>query len=143
MNRKKSAPFLEAILESPDDDAVRLVFADFLEENGEPERAEFIRIQIAHHQLNEYDPRRRVLGYRIDALLKRFGTKWRAELPKLDGVIWAHFQRGFVHAVYVTNPDVLAECADTIVDASPVDTLILGGGDESLIAAAQDERIDG
>ena len=30
----------------PEEDAVRLVFADWLEENGEPDRAEFIRVQV-------------------------------------------------------------------------------------------------
>ena len=34
-----------AILESPADDAPRLIYADYLDEHGEPERAEFIRVQ--------------------------------------------------------------------------------------------------
>ena len=38
--------FLRAIIEAPDDDAPRLVFADWLDERGEGERAEFIRVQI-------------------------------------------------------------------------------------------------
>lgn len=37
---------LRRILEDPADDAARLVFADWCEENGESERAEFIRVQI-------------------------------------------------------------------------------------------------
>jgi uncharacterized protein (TIGR02996 family) len=37
--------FLRAIFDAPDDDTPRLVYADFLEEHGEPERAEFIRVQ--------------------------------------------------------------------------------------------------
>lgn len=37
---------LTAIRETPDDDTPRLVFADWLEEHGEPERAELIRAQI-------------------------------------------------------------------------------------------------
>lgn len=36
---------LHAVLANPDDDLPRLVFADWLNDNGEPERAEFIRIQ--------------------------------------------------------------------------------------------------
>jgi uncharacterized protein (TIGR02996 family) len=36
---------LAAIRADPADDTVRLVFADWLEENGEPDRAEFIRLQ--------------------------------------------------------------------------------------------------
>lgn len=38
--------FLTAIIENPDDDAPRLQYADWLEEKGECERAEFIRVQI-------------------------------------------------------------------------------------------------
>ncbi len=37
--------FMAAILAAPDDDLPRLVFADWLDEHGEPERAEFIRVQ--------------------------------------------------------------------------------------------------
>jgi uncharacterized protein (TIGR02996 family) len=35
-----------AVLASPDEDLPRLVYADWLDENGQPERAEFIRVQI-------------------------------------------------------------------------------------------------
>lgn len=38
--------FLQAIIETPDDDFVRLIYADFLEENGQSDRSEFIRVQI-------------------------------------------------------------------------------------------------
>lgn len=38
--------FLTAVYANPDDDNVRLVFADWLDENGDPDRAEFIRAQI-------------------------------------------------------------------------------------------------
>lgn len=38
--------FLAAILDKPDDDGPRLVYADWLEERGETARAEFIRVQI-------------------------------------------------------------------------------------------------
>src|SRR5262249_46661842 len=35
----------QAIVDDPDDDLPRLVYADWLEENGQPERAELIRLQ--------------------------------------------------------------------------------------------------
>jgi uncharacterized protein (TIGR02996 family) len=38
--------FLDAIIDAPDDDELRLVYADWLEEHGDPDRAEFIRVQI-------------------------------------------------------------------------------------------------
>jgi len=39
---------LKAVLAAPDDDLPRLVFADHLEENGESERANWIRYDIAY-----------------------------------------------------------------------------------------------
>ena len=38
--------FLQAIIEDPDHDAPRLLYADWLEERGDP-RGEFIRVQCA------------------------------------------------------------------------------------------------
>ena len=43
--------FLQRIRAFPDDDAPRLVFADWLDEQGDP-RGEFIRVQIALAQLD-------------------------------------------------------------------------------------------
>ena len=42
------AALLKQILANPHDDVVRLVYADYLEEHGERERAEFIRVQIEY-----------------------------------------------------------------------------------------------
>ena len=39
------AAFMRAIIGRPDDDVPRLVFADYLDERGKAERAEFIRVQ--------------------------------------------------------------------------------------------------
>src|SRR5262249_45757874 len=38
--------FLRAIQDEPDNDAVRLIFADWLDEQGQPNRAELIRLQV-------------------------------------------------------------------------------------------------
>jgi uncharacterized protein (TIGR02996 family) len=51
---------LDAVLENPDDDLPRLVYADWLDENGDPKRAEFIRAQIALSLLENED------GYHTD-----------------------------------------------------------------------------
>lgn len=40
---------MQAVLEDPDDDAVRLVFADWFEENDQSDRAELIRLQCRIH----------------------------------------------------------------------------------------------
>jgi uncharacterized protein (TIGR02996 family) len=49
---------LQAIIGSPHDDGLRLVYADFLEENGQPDRAAFIRVQIELANLPQADERR-------------------------------------------------------------------------------------
>lgn len=41
--------FLREIVTQPHEDTPRLVYADWLDENGEPDRAEFIRVQIERH----------------------------------------------------------------------------------------------
>lgn len=45
------AGFIEAIVAAPDDDAVRLVYADVLDDAGQPKRAELIRLQVACRSL--------------------------------------------------------------------------------------------
>ena len=49
--------FLQAIIAEPDDDVHRLVFADWLQENGQEERAEFVRVQIELAALQNPSPR--------------------------------------------------------------------------------------
>ena len=57
--------FLRAITAAPADDLPRLIYADWLDEHGESERAEFIRLQIqlaghpAHHSAETGCPLRR------------------------------------------------------------------------------------
>jgi uncharacterized protein (TIGR02996 family) len=38
--------FIQAVIEAPDADGPRLIYADWLQDNGEPARADFIRVQI-------------------------------------------------------------------------------------------------
>jgi uncharacterized protein (TIGR02996 family) len=39
-------PFLRAVIAAPDDDLPRRIYADWLDERGQSERAEFIRVQV-------------------------------------------------------------------------------------------------
>jgi uncharacterized protein (TIGR02996 family) len=84
--------FLQAILENPDDDGPRLMYADWLTEQGNP-RGEFIRVQCELHTLSADDSRRAVLKERESQLLTVFGHLWRA--PLLTGTP-ARFSRGFL-----------------------------------------------
>jgi uncharacterized protein (TIGR02996 family) len=48
---------LRSVIDNPDDDVPRLVIADWYEENGQQERAEFIRVQIALEGMKLSNPR--------------------------------------------------------------------------------------
>jgi len=67
-----------SILTSSQDDTPRLVYADWLEENGEPERAEFIRVQVGLANLSKKDisgspvnPTHRIIDSRKSELRRR------------------------------------------------------------------------
>ncbi len=90
---------LATIWERPHDDTPRLVYADWLEETGDPAnvaRAEFIRLQCELAELDEDDPRRPELEKREGRLWKAHGRTWRAGLPSPLKV--GKFHRGFPHA---------------------------------------------
>lgn len=92
--------FLRAILARPDDNLPRLVYADYLDERGDP-RGEFIRVQIALSQ-NNLDPE---LKQRERDLFTEYGERWLG--PLSDFVSVATFRRGFVEEVVVVADQYL------------------------------------
>jgi uncharacterized protein (TIGR02996 family) len=77
---------LQAIFEAPDDDLPRLVYADWLDDNGEPERAEVIRLQCG--------PEQEGATSRVRELLEGHGARW---LGPLKGLIeYPTFERGLL-----------------------------------------------
>lgn len=63
--------FLRAIYDDPDDDTPRLVYADFLEENGDPDRAAFIRYACELALSDETDLRWVQLEEETESLLQK------------------------------------------------------------------------
>src|SRR5262245_2358975 len=90
--------FLQAIVEEPDDDAVRLIFADWLEEHADP-RGEFIRAQCELRRLPPADPRRRRLHARAAELFHRHAHEWLGALRPFLLRCW--FRRGFIETATV------------------------------------------
>jgi uncharacterized protein (TIGR02996 family) len=79
-------PFLRALLAQPDDDTLRLAMADWLDENDEPARAEFIRVQVELARGVEDRERRNVLEKRQAEILIEHKHEWvRPFLEALDG----------------------------------------------------------
>ncbi|MBA4067200.1 MAG: hypothetical protein C0501_26540 [Isosphaera sp.] len=86
---------LAAIWDQPHDDTPRLVYADWLDEHDQPERAEFVRVQCAAARLDEGDPHRAELDRRAAALRRKHGSAWKAGLP--PSFRSAGYDRGFVY----------------------------------------------
>ncbi|HEY7426081.1 MAG TPA: TIGR02996 domain-containing protein [Gemmataceae bacterium] len=90
--------FLQAILANPEDDTPRLVYADWLDERGDP-RGEFIRVQCQMAILSADDERRPPLEQQERRLLERHQDEWLGPLRHLLGS-WL-FRRGFLEAITV------------------------------------------
>jgi uncharacterized protein (TIGR02996 family) len=120
--------FLQAICETPDDDAPRLIYADWLQDNGDPERAEFIRVQVQRVSLDPDDPGQRALFARERELQARHGGAWLAELPVLKGVRWGrrgkhprlYFERGFVAGAQFGSFAALRASESAMLEAAPL-----------------------
>jgi uncharacterized protein (TIGR02996 family) len=125
---------LRAICENPREDTPRLVFADWLEENGQPERAAFIRTDIAMSLRDEWDadrlkwessdlPEKAALGVRM--------RMWPIPDTRGKGLVWhdAWFhggrllRRGFPWAVLVYDLRVLRDRVTELFASYPIDYL--------------------
>jgi uncharacterized protein (TIGR02996 family) len=118
-----------AVLTAPDDDLPRLVYADCLEENGDPDRAAFIRAQIELAKQPEYEP------FPVYCKTRRpewvTGEPWQTNLvPFPPGVAleWPAeaFHRGFGWAVRVHFISVALDGVSALFGREPVGELYLG-----------------
>jgi uncharacterized protein (TIGR02996 family) len=94
-DRLEVLALLRAIKETPEDDAPRLILADWLEEHGEPDRAEFIRLQcrLAQVPLGLAPPAR--LAKRESDLLGEHAAAWGAAFAAPRSEV--RFRRGLLH----------------------------------------------
>jgi uncharacterized protein (TIGR02996 family) len=117
---------LREVLEVPGDDTPRLVLADWLEEHGEPDRAEFIRVQVALARLageegasvaddcqypRGWGPGERALHRQARELFGRNGhwsvLRFPDEAPYGGWVYhapeWLHWRRGFLRTLVLPS----------------------------------------
>ena len=118
--------FLEDICGHPEDEATRLIYADWLDDRDDPARAEFIRVQVELRKTAPDDDRHDDLVRREEALLQEHEGGWRAELPALEGVNWEDFSGGFVEAVFVNSVEVFLRRSAAIFAAAPIRRLQVG-----------------
>jgi uncharacterized protein (TIGR02996 family) len=134
--------FIRMIAANPDDDAPRLVYADYLEESGDPvhiARAEFIRVQVEKARLVPDTPRSNALWYRDVELLK-WARQWRAALPQIPTVRYGGFFRGFIQGLDATAQPLVSNFR-TMLDHLPLQGVLIreaNDRDAEILAASPD-----
>jgi uncharacterized protein (TIGR02996 family) len=128
--------FLQAIREAPDDDTHRLVYADWLQDQGDEARAEFIRSQVAYARVGYFTPATRALYARQKELLEGHQEEWlgplaRIQDPAVDPENRWTFKRGFVEGVKL-SPRYFLKHIDEIVQAVPLQRITFANLGRSL-----------
>jgi uncharacterized protein (TIGR02996 family) len=128
---------IAAVIADPDDDGVRLVFADWCEEHGDAPRAEFIRSQIRRLTLKYEDPERALLFAREKELVKAHGAEWLRHLPgwaqkeaKVEDAFndtWGGFRRGFLQGVVGRSPDFFLSDVAPLMAIEPITHVYMSG----------------
>jgi uncharacterized protein (TIGR02996 family) len=128
---------LAAIVEAPDDDAPRLVLADWFEDNGEPARAEALRLDVRRRKLDDLEPEAWVLDSRLEQLHRRHGPAWKRELPRRRWAFCALGKSGLAEEAYVHSAEVLRRVEGLFFSAGPIQFLDLSTeGDNTLTLLA-------
>lgn len=119
---------IRAICAHPDDDTPRLIFADFLEESGEPERAAFVRAQVELARTPAWEPFAVFCRHRRPEW--HTGTPFRHTLPALPGgwtLDWHEepFRRGFGWRVNARSIPAWLDLAPRLFEQAPIGELHL------------------
>ena len=149
------AALLRAIIAHPDEDTPRLVYADWLDENGNTNRAACIRAQIERERVAESDTATATVcahlkresdpgldrvawpgevgaevAARRDAK-RRFKLSARGEgVPRVAGVRFCDDVRGFFDGLSVWDTAAFLRHADAVFRAAPVTSIVLGSLNE-------------
>jgi len=131
---------LRAVLAAPDDDAPRLVYADWLEEHGDGARATFIRAQVELARLAADDSARAALAQTEQTLLQANRMTWKAWLPRW---VSAHkFRRGFIERIQCQAADFIAQ-SDEVRLRTPLQGARLDGKQAIAVALLRSRALEG
>ncbi|MBX3230615.1 MAG: TIGR02996 domain-containing protein [Labilithrix sp.] len=110
---------LDAIVAHPDDDDARLVYADWLEAQGDT-RGELIQLQVQLARLAADDPKRADLEARVELIDALHAKDWLADLWALSlPQTKFGFRRGFVETI-ATSMSVATTRADDLLARAPL-----------------------
>ncbi len=135
--------FLREIAANPDDDTPRLIFSDWLDEKGEPEPAEFIRIQCALASSKLSEKQRHDLRVRERELLDARRHEWcqTIGLPIEE----VSFERGLIARMRLSEWDdgrlLDPEYATSLATLTELDLSGLQLGDDGLVEFAKTAQL--
>lgn len=116
---------VQAIIAAPDDDLPRLVYADWLDENDRPERAEIIRVECELAKLFIRDPATdlrakelKARGQALFGLRRQWQDDIRISLPP-NRLTHVYFKRGMVSIAWCTTK-YFATNAAAMFAAAPI-----------------------
>jgi uncharacterized protein (TIGR02996 family) len=113
---------LAAVAAAPADDTPRLVYADWLDEHGQPDRAELIRVECRLEHVPDGSEEFRRLERRAADLYGAHEEEWLGPLAVSDmGEIEWHSRRGFIEAVDMPA-GAFVELADELFARHPLVT---------------------
>src|SRR5262249_48004439 len=75
--------FLQAVLEAPEGEAARLIYADWLEERGDP-RGEFLRLECLLRSLRPHEPKYEATKAKLAKLRPGMDHDWLALVDRSD-----------------------------------------------------------
>jgi uncharacterized protein (TIGR02996 family) len=132
---------LGSVCDHPGDRSHRLVFADCCSENGQDDRAEFVRLQLKLEDTPEYDPARFEIEERALDLLAEHRDEWLASLPA-----WAQrepitFRQGLPGEIRLPPGRFLTQ-GERLARSMPLVRLTLDGLPEKVAALAASPALE-
>jgi uncharacterized protein (TIGR02996 family) len=126
----EQAALLRAIVAEPDEDTPRLVYADWLEESGDTEQAQFIRGSVELARLDPGSPEAVELNGRLRIVSYRYGWRWLEALG-IARAVWApalefRYRRGFAEHLSCSHTGTLWKSIPVVFPFVPVRRLYVG-----------------
>jgi uncharacterized protein (TIGR02996 family) len=116
---------MRAIHEQPEDDLPRLAYADWFEEQGDPNHAEFVRVEVALSRARRGSPEYRVLFDRELELIRAHKDAWFGTFR--SGWGGYEIRRGFIEEVWGGKPESVLPHADWLHSHHTLQDLYVGG----------------
>jgi uncharacterized protein (TIGR02996 family) len=118
------AGFFAALRADPSDNTTRLIFADWLDDHDDPDRAAFIRLAVRLERLPEDHPNRAALLARYNDQRLTNGPRWLG--PQPDTLEDVGYRGGLIERA-VFRADAPAADVEGFIDRHPIRELSIDG----------------